>query len=78
MTSTEAREFSNATKVSSRSTTRSASAVARRAHKTQKEAPRIDRSEHIVWTVAWSGLHSYGWLGFEGSDFRVRVLGLGF
>ncbi len=52
MTSTEAREFSNATKVSSRSNTRSASAVARRTQKTQKEAPRIDRSEHIVLTIA--------------------------
>ncbi len=48
VTSTEAREFSNATKVSSRSTTRSASTVATRTQRAQQDAPRRERSEQHV------------------------------
>ena len=55
LTSTEARECSNATNVSSRSTTRFASAVATRTPKAQKCAPRKERSEHMSAKL---------WLGF--------------
>ena len=47
LTSTEVRESSNATKVSSRSTTRSASAMVTRTQKAQTDAPRKERSEHM-------------------------------